>query len=60
MRGKYPRRSQLLERIEVAVTPELKQQIFAAAAAKDKPASQFIREAIGQSVADHASSQQVN
>ena len=49
-RSKYPRRAQLNERIEVAVPPDLKAKAYAVAAAKGKPASEFIRDAIRLSV----------
>lgn len=49
-RSKYPLRPQLVERIEVAVTPEMKEQAYEAAARKGKPAAEFIREAIANSI----------
>lgn len=49
-RSKYPLRPQLVERIEVAVTPEMKEQAYEVAAKKGKPAAEFIREAIASSI----------
>lgn len=49
-RSKYPRRAPLDERIELVVPADLKAQAYAVAAAKGKPASEFIRDAIRLSV----------
>jgi hypothetical protein len=49
-RSKYPRRAPLNERIELVVSADLKAKAYAIAAAKGKPASEFIRDAIRLSV----------
>ena len=49
-RSKYPRRPQLNERLELAITPELKERAYEMAAKKGKPASDYIRDAIERSL----------
>ena len=49
-RSKYPRRPQLDDRIEIAVTTEMKRKAYEMAATKGKPAAEFIREAIAHSI----------
>ncbi|MEO6013930.1 MAG: hypothetical protein ABIQ30_10150 [Devosia sp.] len=52
--NKYARRPQLVERIEVHVPAELKRGIYEVAAAKGKPAAQFIRESLAASLLNAA------
>lgn len=49
-RSKYRLRQPLVERIEVAVTPEMKEATYELAARMGKPAAEFIRDAISNAV----------
>ncbi|MBN9347074.1 MAG: hypothetical protein J0I48_12880 [Devosia sp.] len=49
-RRSYPRRAQLNDRIEVAITADLKESVYAVAASKGVPAAAFIREALVRSL----------
>ena len=48
---KYPRRAHLDDRIELAITSDLKERAYVVAAKKGLPAAEFIRQAIAVSVA---------
>lgn len=49
-RRTYPRRTQLNDRLEIAITPDLKESVYAVAASKGVPAAAFIREALVRSL----------